>query len=69
MVKLPDSLLEMVTDSIENLHDEYKCALENWIDTLDLKNVKKFDTILASSTYKEYEMNAKQYFCKVQMII
>ena len=44
------------------MHDEYKCALENWIDTLDLKNVKKFDTILASSTYKEYEMNAKQYF-------
>jgi len=62
MVKLPDSLLEMVTDSIDNLHDEYKCALENWVDTLDFKSVKNFDTILASLGYKDYEMNAKQYF-------
>ena len=69
MVKLPDSLLELVTDTIENLHEEYKCSLENWVDTLDLvgsKGVKgsgaKFDTFLTTSEYKDYETNATKYF-------
>jgi len=68
MVKLPDSLLELVTDSTDNLYDEYKSSLKKMIDKniLTDKNslVVKTDinTILESKTYKKYETSAKQYF-------
>jgi DNA repair exonuclease SbcCD ATPase subunit len=76
MIKLPDSLLELVADSVENLHEEYKCSLENWVDTLDLKTNKNgdngdngdnggitnFDSFLTTSAYKDFETSATQYF-------
>jgi len=64
MIKLPDSLLELVTDSVDNLYEEYKCALENWVDTLDFEQNKNanFDSLLTTSTYKDYESSATQYF-------
>ena len=71
MIKLPDSLLELVVDSntysttnsIENLYDEYKCSLENWVDTLPTsKPIKNFDIIMKSLPYKDFELSAKQYF-------
>ena len=72
MIKLPDSFLELVTDSVDNLYEEYKCSLENWVDTLDLKtnkNIKcdngditNFESFLTTSVYKDYETSATQYF-------
>ena len=63
MIKLPESLMAMVTDSIDNLYDEYTCSLENWVDELVCgKGKTNIDTILQSTEYKEYETNATQYF-------
>jgi DNA repair exonuclease SbcCD ATPase subunit len=75
----------MVTDSIDNLYDEYTCSLENWVDKISGKSGESgesgesgnnkangavggiddkynINTILASSSYKEYETSATQYF-------
>jgi len=68
MIKLPDSLLELVTDSTDNLYDEYKTSLKKMIDkniVLDKNSVidkTNINTILESKSYKKYESIAKKYF-------
>jgi DNA repair exonuclease SbcCD ATPase subunit len=71
MIKLPDSLLELVTDSVDNLYDEYKSSLSKMIVSVSVSvgagtsvgaGVSVVDTLIKSKPYKEYETSAKQYF-------
>jgi DNA repair exonuclease SbcCD ATPase subunit len=65
IIKLPDTLLELVSDTLENLQDDYICSLENWIDNIYTKPPKPiadFKSILKTETYKEYETSATKYF-------
>ena len=69
MIKLPDSLLELVTDSLENLYEEYTCSLDNWIDTLQSTGkTTPLETILLSQPYKNFETSAKQYFVSKEIL-
>ena len=81
LVKLPDSLMEIVDNNIVELENEYKCSLENFVDSVkvpsnlqsktpSIKAQSKtiIDNILSSSTYKEFEGTAKKFFISQEIL-